>query len=243
MDAFAHWLAPFLSGGSLLALPLVLVGGLITAFNPCCLPMYPAVFGFFGQACCSRTRPDAAASAQTHPPPLTGVTVSFVLGMAAATSLMGILTAALGWVFGRFGTVFLMLLAAIPLLMGLHLLGLLPIRLPAWHGAKLHALAESNTKRKLAAFGTGMVFSMAIAPCATPILLGILTLVAMKGNLAYGGVLLFLYGLGSGVPALAVGFGLGGSHKLLTMRTNRKWLQRISGLLLIGSSLYIVWGA
>jgi cytochrome c-type biogenesis protein len=156
---------------------------------------------------------------------------------------MGISTAALGWVFGRFGTVFLMLLAAVPLLMGLHLLGLLPFRLPAWHSAKLHAISGSKVKRKLVAFGTGMVFSMAIAPCATPILLGILTLVAMKGNLAYGGVLLFLYGLGSGAPALAVGFGLGGSGRLLTLQNHQKWLQRISGLLLIGSSLYIVWSA
>jgi len=39
MDTFATWLAPYLANGSLLALPLVIVGGLITAFNPCCLPM------------------------------------------------------------------------------------------------------------------------------------------------------------------------------------------------------------
>lgn len=243
MDVFAHWLAPFLTGGSLLALPLVVLGGLITAFNPCCLPMYPAVFGFFGRVCCGPAQPDPAAGVPMQRPPLAGVTVSFVLGMAAATSLMGILTAALGWVFGRFDTTFLMLLALVPLLMGLRLLGLLPFRIPTWHSARLHSIADSKVKHKLTAFGTGMVFSMAIAPCATPILLGILTLVAMKGNLAYGGLLLFLYGLGSGVPALAVGFGLGGSRRLLTMQNHQRWLQRISGLLLIASSLYIVWGA
>lgn len=45
MDRFAAWLEPFLSADSLLVLPLVIVGGLITAVNPCCLPLYPAVFG------------------------------------------------------------------------------------------------------------------------------------------------------------------------------------------------------
>ena len=54
MDAFATWLAPYLANGSLLALPLVIIGGLITAFNPCCLPMYPAIFGFMGRSCCCR---------------------------------------------------------------------------------------------------------------------------------------------------------------------------------------------
>lgn len=242
MDAFARWLAPFLSGGSLLALPLVLLGGLITAFNPCCLPMYPAVFGFIGRACCNRT-PSIAAADRQQPPPLAGVTVSFVLGMAAATSLMGVLTAALGWVFGRFDTSFLMILAAVPLLMGLHLLGLLPFRLPAWHSARLHAITDNRLKHKLAAFGTGVVFSIAIAPCATPILLGILTLVAMKGSLVYGAVLMFLYGLGNGVPVLAIGLGFGGSRRLLTVQSHQKWLKRLSGLLLVGSSFYMVWSA
>lgn len=68
---------------------------------------------------------------------------------------------------------------------------------------------------------------MAIAPCATPILLGIPTLVDMKGNLVYGGILMHFYALGSGVPVLAIGLGFGGSRRLLTVQNHQKWLQRI----------------
>ena len=243
MDAFTEWLTPFLSGDSLLVLPLVILGGLITAFNPCCLPMYPAVFGFIGGACCSNANDISDVCDQPASKPLTSITLVFVFGMATATSIMGVLTAGLGWVFGRFDTHFLMLLAAVPLLMGLNLLGLLPLRLPAWHSARLHAMANKNLKHKVTAFSAGLLFSLAIAPCATPILLGILTLVAMQGELFYGGVLMFIYGLGAGLPLLLIGHGFSRMQKWFIAPQHQKWLQRVSGLLLIGVALYIVWSA
>ena len=96
MDAFAEWLTPFLSGGSLLTLPLVVLGGQITAFNPCCLPMYPAVFGFIGGACSENKGATSTECDQPASKPLTSITLLFVLGMATATSIMGMLTAGLG---------------------------------------------------------------------------------------------------------------------------------------------------
>jgi len=240
MDAFAEWLTPFLSGGSLLTLPLVVLGGLITAFNPCCLPMYPAVFGFIGGACSENKGATSTVCDQPASKPLTSITLLFVLGMATATSIMGMLTAGLGWVFGRFDTPFLMLLAAVPLLMGLSLLGLLPFRLPAWHIAKLQSIADEKFKHKVTAFSAGLLFSLAIAPCATPILLGILTLVAMQGELIYGGILMFIYGLGAGLPLLLIGHGLNRTQIWFIAPQHQRWLQRVSGLLLIGVSLYIV---
>lgn len=232
---------PFLSGGSLLALPLVVLGGLITAFNPCCLPMYPAVFGVIGGACCNSSVPESAECDRSAPKPLTSITLLFVLGMATATSFMGMLTAGLGWVFGRFDTFDLMLLATVPCLMGLNLLGLLPFRIPVWHSTRLHAIADQKLKHKVIAFGSGLLFSLAITPCATPILLGILTLVAMKGELFYGGTLMFIYGLGAGLPLLLVGHGFNRTQKWIIAPKHQKWLRRVSGLLLIGVSLYIVW--
>ena len=225
----------------MLTLPLVVLGGLITAVNPCCLPMYPAVFGFIGGTCCNRGVSTSADYEQNPPTSLAGTSVMFVLGMAAATSIMGILTAGLGWVFGRFDTPFLMLLATVPLLMGLSLLGLLPFRLPGWHSAGMRAIAENKLKHKVTAFSAGLLFSLAIAPCATPILLGILTLIAMQGNMVYGGVLMFIYGLGAGMPLLLIGHGFDRIQKLFMPHRRQQWLQRVSGLLLIGVSLYIVW--
>ena len=240
MDAFAQWLTPFLSDGSLLAVPLVVLGGLITAFNPCCLPMYPAVFGFIGGACCNKNVPALSENLKNRPKPLTSITLLFVLGMATATSIMGILTAALGWVFGRFDSSFLVLLAAIPLLMGLNLLGLLPFKIPAWHIKHLPVETEETFKHRITAFSAGIIFSLAIAPCATPILLGILTLVAMQGDLFYGGVLMFVYGFGAGLPLLFIGQGFNRLQSKLNTGKFQYWLQKISGLLLVGVAVYIM---
>lgn len=243
MDAFAEWLTPFLTGGSLMVLPLVVLGGLITAFNPCCLPMYPAVFGFIGGACCNSGVSASAECDQPASKPLTGITLLFVLGMATATSIMGMLTAGLGWVFGRFDTSVLILLAAVPLLMGLNLLGLLPFRWPVWHSTRLHAIADEKLKHKVTAFSAGLLFSLAIAPCATPILLGILTLVALQGDLVYGGVLMFVYGLGAGMPLLMVGHGYERLRPCFATPHRQRWLRNVSGILLLGVGVYIVWVA
>jgi len=240
VDAFAAWLSPYLANGSLLALPLVVVGGLITAFNPCCLPMYPAVLGFMGRSCCQER--DKDKTEQISPGAIqTRIALVFILGMAAATAVMGLLTAGLGWVFGRFDPLFQMLLALVPIVMGLSLLGLLPMRLPTWHIKKLHDIDANRLKHALTAFGAGFLFSLAIAPCATPILLGILTLVAMQGDLIWGTVLMFIYGLGTGLPLLLIGHGYERLQPWLATPRRQRGLRTISGLLLLGVGVYILW--
>src|SRR4030042_645486 len=48
----------------------------------------------------------------------------------------------------------------------------------------------------LGAFLLGLVFGIISSPCATPVLVLVLTIVASKGELAYGTSLLFVYALG-----------------------------------------------
>jgi cytochrome c-type biogenesis protein len=239
VDDFAAWLSPYLVDGSLLALPLVVVGGLITAFNPCCLPMYPAVLGFMGRSC-QQSETDKTGRTITGTLPIRTALI-FVLGMAAATTLMGLLTASMGWVFGRFDPIILMFLALVPTVMGLHMLGLLPIRIPTWHIQRLHDIEANRLKHAVTAFGVGFLFSLAIAPCATPILLGILTLVAMQGDLVWGGALMFIYGLGTGLPLLLIGHSFERIQPWLTMPHRQRGLRYISGLLLLGVGVYVLW--
>lgn len=241
MDDFAAWLSPYLANGSLLVLPLVVAGGLLTAFNPCCLPMYPAVLGFMGRSCCQVETHKHQVTPQLSGGMQARIALVFVLGMAAATAIMGLITAALGWVFGRFDPLFQMLLALVPTIMGLSLLGLLPIRLPTWHFQTLHDIDANRLKHAITAFGAGFLFSLAIAPCATPILLGILTLVAMQGDLLWGGVLMFIYGLGTGLPLLIIGHGFERLQPWFATPRRQRGLRTISGLLLLGVGVYVLW--
>lgn len=241
MDAFANWLTPWLNSGSLIVLPLMILGGLITAFNPCCLPMYPAVFGFFGASCGGQTERDTPSQINTDHSIVAATAFPFVLGMATATALMGLLTASLGWVFGQFVTELQLLLAVIPLLMGLHLLGILPLPITALH---LHQPQIDNSglwRRATTAYAAGLVFSLAIAPCATPILLGILTLVTLQGDPVYGTLLMFAYGIGAGLPLLLIGHGLAHVQHVFAAPGHQRRIRQLSGFLLLGVAAYIIW--
>ncbi len=240
MDTFANWLSPWLSNGSLLALPLVILGGLITAFNPCCLPMYPAVFGFFGASCCC-SKEDAGKPRQIKMQRtiVMSTAIPFILGMASATALMGLLTAGLGWVFGQFTSGFHLLLAMVPLFMGLHLLGILPLPVSRFH---LHQPQIGSSRKKwrgvITTYVAGLIFSLAIVPCATPILLSILTLVAMQGDPVYGTVLMFIYGLGAGLPLLLIGHGLSHLQHVFSTPKQQLRIRQLSGMLLLGVAIY-----
>ena len=241
MDAFANWLTPWLSSGSLLALPLVILGGLITAFNPCCLPMYPAVFGFFGASCCGKADIDNHPQISTRHSIIVSTAFPFVLGMATATALMGLLTVVLGWVFGQFATEFRLLLAIVPLFMGLHLLDILPLPAAALHLQQPSIDVSRKKYRMVTAYAAGLVFSLAIVPCATPILLSILALVALQGDPVYGTALMFIYGLGAGLPLLLIGHGFSRLQHIFTVPGHQQRIRQLSGMLLLGVAVYIIW--
>lgn len=241
MDAFANWLTPWLSHGSLLALPLVILGGLITAFNPCCLPMYPAVFGFFSASCCGG-KEDADKPPPNNPQRTLVISTAlpFILGMASATALMGLLTAALGWVFGQFTSEFRLLLAMVPLFMGLHLLGIVRLPVSVFHFHQPQIDTSRKWRGLTTAYAAGLIFSLAIVPCATPILLSILTLVAMQGDPVYGTVLMFIYGLGAGLPLLLIGHGLSRLQPLFSSSKQQRRIRQLSGILLVGVAIYTI---
>jgi cytochrome c-type biogenesis protein len=241
MDAFANWLTPWLNSGSLLILPLIILGGLITAFNPCCLPMYPAVFGFFGASCSGKVEVSKQAQINARQSIVASTAFPFVLGMASATALMGLLTASLGWVFGQFVTEFQLLLAVIPLLMGLHLLDILPLPVAVFYLHQPQIDDSRKWRRAATAYAAGLVFSLAIAPCATPILLSILTLVALQGDPVYGTLLMFIYGLGAGLPLLLIGHGLARIQRIFAAPGHQRRIRQLSGLLLLGVAVYIIW--
>lgn len=209
-----------LSAGNLAALPLALVGGLIAGMNPCCLALYPAA----ATVCCSAGR-------QTVPRPVIGKSVAFVLGVAFAIASLGGVAAYIGRITSvatpvKYG------IAVIPIVMGLYQLGWLP--LPQW-------TARTFTATPSGAFGTGALLSLVIGLCGTPVLASVLSFAASEQSFAYGGLLLFFYGVGSGVPLILVGTAAGGLLNSLERTGFRKWLDPILGASLVSLGLYLLW--
>ena len=121
----SHAAFDVLSHGTLVALPLALVAGAVAGLNPCCVALYPSAAAI----CCGTNAADTCCGTQaTVQAQGLRNPIAFIFGMAAATTVLGIIAALAGRVVGQFGSGVRYAVAAVPLIMGLHLLGW--IRLP-----------------------------------------------------------------------------------------------------------------
>lgn len=208
-----------LSAGNVAALPLALMGGLLAGMNPCCLALYPAAAG----VCCS-------CKGKTIKRPV-GNIVAFVFGVAIAVAALGVVAAYLG----RVAAIAMPVkypIAFLPILMGVHRLGW--VRLP---------LAAPTALRPGigGAFGAGLLLSLVIGPCGTPLMASVLSFAAYNQSFIYGGLLLFLYGLGNALPVMFVGTAAGGILRRFDSSGFAYRIDAFVGWLLILLGFYLLW--
>jgi len=213
-------LSEALSGGNLFALPLALAGGVLAGMNPCCLALYPAAAG----ACCSVEEQQTVRRSF-------GNAVAFVLGVAIAIGTLGSIAAYVGRI-AEIGTPVKYAIAVIPIFMGIYRL--------CW--VKLPAFTPKPFQPGFGgAFGTGLLLSLVIGPCGTPVLASVLSYAAYKRSFIYGGLLLFLYGLGTGLPLVLVGTAAGGLLKRLDCSRFGRLIDPILGSSLLLLGFYLLW--
>ena len=207
-------------------LGLVFLGGILTSANPCVLVAAPLVVGFTG----------GTEEGRHHPMVLSGV---FVLGLAAAFTILGLIAAVTGSLMGDIGWGWKALLGLILLAVGLHLLGFYALPTPShehmqrFHGAGL-----------LGAFALGALTGTLSAPCATPALAAVLTIVALQKKILWGGVLLFVYALGHVLLLFLAGASSGWASKYAQSHFSKvmgRWLPKAMGLLLTGCAVWVMW--
>lgn len=214
---------PNLEQISLAAFALTFAAGVVTGLNPCCYTMIPAIVGYLGGYCEPSFKRCVWFSGW------------FTLGLATATALLGLVVVLVGGIFGAVNPLVRYALALIPIVMGLHLLGIINIKAP---GLQKWRPVRAGT---LGAFLTGLLFSLVILPCATPILASILSYATGRGNALYGSSLLFTYGAGIGAPLFVLGSSIG---LVSSLRPVAHWwsvVNRLSGVLLIGLGFYLLW--
>jgi cytochrome c biogenesis protein CcdA len=206
-------------------LGLVFLGGLLTSANPCVLVAAPLVVGFTG----------GTEEGRHHPMVLSAV---FVLGLAAAFTLLGLMAALTGSLLGDVGWGWKALLGLILLAVGLHLLGL--FRLPALSPD----LKRFRGAGLLGAFALGALTGTLSAPCATPALAAVLTIVALQKKVLWGGILLFAYALGHVLLLFLAGASSGWASRYAQSRLSKflgQWLPKAMGLLLASCALWVLW--
>jgi cytochrome c biogenesis protein CcdA len=215
-----------------LAVLAVFVGGMLTASNPCVLAMVPLMMGF------------VAGRRDGKPGVLRafGLSLVFVLGLGITFTVLGMTAALAGHLYGDVSGIWNWVVAAVCVVMGLHLAGVLKVPMPSLAGR-----VQPHTRGGLGALVLGALFGLVSAPCAAPILVVLLTYLAGAGaSLAYGAFLLLVYGLGHSVLILIAGTSMGAARTLIENRNATRVLavlRRAAGFVIVLVGVYFAFQA
>lgn len=216
-----------LSDNKFLALLLVFLAGVVTSFTPCIFPMIPITLAVLGNHAERRTRLQNFL-----------LSLFYVHGIATTYSVLGLVAASSGSVFGAsLGNPWIVSgICALFLTMSLSMYGLFDIQVPAFLRNRLGS--QKTAPGYGGAYLSGLIAGIVASPCVGPVLVTILAWVATTQSLFYGFVLLFTYAMGLGLIFLVLG-----AFTELTRRLPRSgpWLEAtkfVLGSFMLGAFYY-----
>lgn len=174
-------LSQAVAGAPGIALGASLVWGILSiVLSPCHLASIPLIVGFISEHGNGTTRRAFWTA------------TLFSVGILITIAIVGVVTAAAGRMMGDVGRYGNYVVAAVFFLVGLHLVGVIPM---SWSGS-----GPVGMKRKglLAAFALGLAFGIALGPCTFAYLAPVLAATFQVAATAplYGAALLLAYGVG-----------------------------------------------
>jgi thioredoxin:protein disulfide reductase len=200
---------------------LTLGFGLLTALTPCVYPMVPITLAIFGAKGVRRSRAVALAGA-------------YVAGIALLFGVLGTTFALLGKAFGTFlaNPFVIVPLALFFVAMALSMFGAFELGLPEGLQARLSRVGGRGF---LGAFLMGLVAGLIAAPCTGPPLASLLVYIATTRDARFGFVLCSVYGLGIGLPFLAL------AAFAMSLPRSGAWMEAVKsvfGVVLLTAALY-----
>lgn len=170
----------------------VFLAGVGTSLTPCIYPLIPVTLAVFGATA------DAGGWRGFR------LALTYVLGIAAMYTTLGLFSAKTGAVFGALlgDPTVIGGLVAVLVVLALYTLDLVPL---GSVGALQNLAAKIGGRGYRGAFLMGTVSGLVAAPCAGPALVVILGIAAAAGSTAWGAVLLFSYALGLGLLFIVLG--------------------------------------
>lgn len=207
--------------------------GLVTSFSPCNLPVSVAAVSFIaGHATGKR-----------------GMLLSGVLYTAGRCVTYAIIAFLIGWAIFNIpdASIFLSLymnkvLGIILMLVGMHLLQLLPVSLPAV-SIPDYFLQRAGGKGVLGSLLTGMILALAFCPVATALYFGSLIPMVLKMQGSF--VLPVAFGIGTGLPVLLFSAVLAGGAQYLYRAGDRfsrmgHYIKIFTGVIIFLIGIYYV---
>jgi cytochrome c-type biogenesis protein len=224
VDSLFQNIELLIQGQQFLAFVLVFAAGLLSAASPCVLAAIPLIIGYVGGYAEGNRKRAALFSAV------------FVMGLSLTFTLLGAAASYFGQLLDFLGNWLVYGFAALAILMGLHLMGIISVPLP------LQRSVHVNRRGLTGAFLLGLLTGAVSSPCATPVLAVILGYASSEKNVLYGSILLFTYAIGHCALIFAAGLSIGIAESLINSRGVKNWAiyaKKISGAALICTGLYI----
>ena len=209
---------------SLLSIALAFLAGVLTVLSPCVLPILPIVVG---------------RSLQSHRFAPVALVAGLIGGFALTGSLLGV---TFSW-FAQLAS--LLRGVAIVLLLAIGILALFP----KWSYRLFSYLPVSTWIKRsepvglVGEFWLGAQLGLLWTPCAGSVLASILVLAAVQHQVLGAFALLLVFGIGAGLPLLAIAYG--GrflSQRLLSLRSRAGLIQRLGGAIVVGTAIAILLG-
>jgi thiol:disulfide interchange protein DsbD len=205
----------------------VFIAGLLTSFTPCVFPMIPITMAVLGRQAHMRSKSHNLL-----------LSVLYVLGIAITYSLLGILAATTGKMFGSFISSPLVVgfVCIVFLTMALSMFGFYELQLPAFIRDRLSKGLQMHGY--WSAFIYGVIAGIVASPCVGPVLVGILTYIAQTQNVGLGFWLMFVFALGMGQLFLLVGLS---SQATKLLPKSGRWMElvkKILGVMMLGVCIY-----
>lgn len=210
------WLAPVLA----------LVAGILTSFTPCSLSSIPLIIGYVGGTGEKNTKKAFLYS------------LTFALGTAITFVTLGIIATSAGKLMGTSSKLWYLILGTLMVLMSLQTWGIFDF-IPS-----VNLISKNKKRGFIGAFFAGILGGIFSSPCSTPVLIALLAIVAGKGSMLWGILLMILYSIGHSTLVIVAGTSIGFVQKI---NSNEKY-QKVGtalkvimgiGILLIG--LYMFW--
>lgn len=224
MEILLDHLSRSLTGNPFLAYLAVFVGGMLTSSNPCVLATIPLVIGYVGGYSEGDRRKALLYS------------LTFIFGLSITFTILGAMASLIGGLFGMVNQTWYFIVGGVAIAIGLHLIGLFELNIPV----PVHL--QPKQRGLLGAFLLGLVFGIVSSPCATPVLVLVLTMVASKGELAYGVSLLFIYALGHCALIFLAGTATGFVENFVKSKgisNLTTWGKKLGGLIIVLVGIYM----
>ena len=208
-----------------------LIGGVLTFFAPCTLPILPAFISYLlGSRGEHHSKLHALLTA-----------LGFSLGFSLVFFVFGVISGELGTTLSLHRGALAKAGGVVVILFGLSLAGLLklPRILPS---GSLHSLA-TRYRGPASSFVLGSLFAIGWSPCLGPVLGTILILAAGSGGAAQGGLLLLTYALGFTIPFMLLALFIESLRsQLLFLSQHGATINLFSGILLVLLGVFLVFG-